>query len=163
MAEIVTNIPLTYREASGELISPIKGKPVELDADVANALKADGLGSDYSGGGSSDLSVATVTTTVNDDFMLEIGIVSIFSDGVNEGLVSTTTFANDLETELVLYKGATEYQFTDADLGDYKLLSASGSGGVSITQETDPVFHATIWKLRVTGDGSLNLTMDWKQ
>ena len=61
MAEIVTNIPLTYREASGDLISPIKGKPVELDAEVANALKADGLASDYSGGGSGDLDIATVT------------------------------------------------------------------------------------------------------
>lgn len=52
MANIITNIPLTYREPDGDLISPIKGKPTEVSEAVASDLKNAGLAEDYSGGGS---------------------------------------------------------------------------------------------------------------
>ena len=67
MAEIVTNIPLTYREEDGDLISPIKGKPTTVSEAMATSLKASGLAEDYSGGGggSSDISTAEVTIINN--------------------------------------------------------------------------------------------------
>lgn len=79
MAEIVTNIPLTYREEDGDLISPIKGKPTTVSEAMATSLKASGLAEDYSGGGSSDFSTATVTNNLSQN--ITFVVVGDINDG----------------------------------------------------------------------------------
>ena len=122
MAEIITNIPLTYREDDGNLISPIKGKPVELDAEVANALKADGLAEDYSGGGgSSDFSTAEVTFINNSSYTCEFKLICITDDLSNGFSVLQNS---TMETNVVLYQ--------DNPTGGY-LSNVESDGTVSMS------------------------------
>lgn len=55
------------REEDGNLISPVKGKPTELDSEIASALIGEGYAVEDSGGGggSSDWSTATVAIGIN--------------------------------------------------------------------------------------------------
>ncbi len=90
MANIITNIPLTYRETDGNLISPIKGKPTEVSEAVASDLKNAGLAEDYSGGGSGAITIAqkqSVTTAMQGAFPP----VARGSITLAEGAVSTKT------------------------------------------------------------------------
>ncbi len=74
MANIVTNIPLTYREPDGDLISPIKGKPTEVSDNVATELKNAGM--------------------AEDDAKLDSAL-DAFIEGSTENLVSNATIVRD--------------------------------------------------------------------
>ena len=114
--------------------------------DIAIAKK---LISGGGGGGSSDFSTATVNITING------GDAIYLNDAV--GIIDDEMmWLQDIETwtaMLVLYKGLYEANIIPAE--GYKVSSATGTGGVTIT---DPPFGDSK-RVRITGDGTLTVDL----
>lgn len=147
MANIITNIPLTYREPDGNLISPIKGKPTEVSEAVASDLKNAGLAEDYSGGGGGDLSTASLT--INNGLRLPTKNIVTTWIGTGEGINPAGVYTGQTQIpsggittfDVPLYKGlfvmdfdtSANYEVTgDAEVKNGKLY-VTGNATVKYT------------------------------
>lgn len=101
---------------------------------------------DGGGGGSSDFSIASVTTIGGDGVKYSPMPILIYNDELMVRPLQPTS-------NIVLYKGTQKFVFTKYV---HPITSAEGTGGVSV--EYDAEYQAYL--VTVTGDGTLTITTE---
>lgn len=159
MADIITNIPLTYREADGDLISPVKGKPTSVPDAVANALKADGMASDASGGGSGDFSTEEITIVNNSQGVFTLVPTTLEMDSTLLGFRWTVNgvdsqqeynYNQNTETTDKFYVFSGSYMFGyNQTLADTASYTVTGSAELTVVDNMPLV--------KITGDCTITM------
>ena len=160
MANIVTNIPLTYRESDGDLISPVKGKPTSVPDAVANALKADGMASDPASGGANQIPITMhISGGTSGKDGMNINQITYVKDGwlttelmkTIDANSTTTLYASKIDsggTEMI----ATMINFTNRVSGADSNFNVSESVDCTVQIQQASASHDGLLAVIVSGE-----------